>query len=223
MAEATTSSGKRNAENMDTDTGGIDPETKRPCFPPVAAEKLAGKTEFRRIPVQTNRRTPLQQNWEKIFTPVVEQLKLQIRYNLRNRSVELRTSQETKASNAIQKGADFVKAFLLGFDVNDALAIVRLDDLFVESFDVKDVKMLKGDHLGRAIGRLAGKGGKTKFSIENATKTRIVLADSKVHILGSYQSIQIARRAICALIMGSPPAKVYGKLRAIQSSASSRI
>jgi hypothetical protein len=29
--------------------------------------------------------------------------------------------------------------------------------------------------------------GKTKFTIENATKTRVVLADTKIHILGSYQ------------------------------------
>jgi len=179
------------------------PETiKRPSFPPVKKEKLSNGTEVRKIPVPTHRYSPLKENWMKIFTPIVEHLHLQVRFNLKVRQVEIRTCKETEDISNLQKAADFVRAFIYGFEVDDALALIRLDDLFVDSFEIKDVKAsLKGDHLNRSIGRLAGKGGRTKFTIENVSKTRIVLADQKIHILGSYKNIAIAKRAICNLIL----------------------
>jgi len=67
--------------------------------------------------------------------------------NTKSKSVELRTSSATTDPGALQKGEDFVKAFCLGFDVDDAIALLRLDDLFIETFEIKDVKTLTGDHL----------------------------------------------------------------------------
>ena len=129
--------------------------------------------------------------------------------------VELKTTKETSDPGALQKCADFVQAFVLGFE---AVALLRLDDLYVECFEVKDVKQtLHGEHMSRGIGRMAGKGGKTKFTIENTTRTRIVIADTHIRILGSFQNIKIARDSICALIMGSPPGKVFTRLRTIAS------
>jgi rRNA processing protein Krr1/Pno1 len=148
---------------------------------------------------------PLKSAWPKIYPPLVEHLKLQVRMNLKDKTVELRSSAITIDTGALQKGADFVKAFSLGFDVDDAIALLRLDDLYIETFEIKDVKTLTGEHLGRAIGRIAGKDGKTKFAIENTTKTRVVLADQKIHILGGFQNIRMAREAIVSLILGSPP------------------
>lgn len=85
-----------------------------------------------------NRFTPLKQNWLKIFTPVVEHLNLQMRFNIQSKCVEIRTHSGTKDKSSIQKAADFLRAFILGFEVEDALALIRLDEMFLESFEVQD-------------------------------------------------------------------------------------
>lgn len=191
-------------------------------FSPEKPSENRHKREERNVRVPPHRMSPLKVSWPKIYPALVEHLKLQVRMNVSKKSVELRTSKYTTDTGAIQKGADFIEAFCLGFDLDDAIALLRLDDLYMQSFEIKDVKSLEGEHLSRAIGRIAGKDGKTKFAIENASRTRVVLAGSKVHILGGFKNLHVAREAIVSLILGSPPGKVYGNLRTVSARMKER-
>ena len=93
------------------------------------------RVEVRKVPVPPHRMTPLKATWPKIYPPLVEHLKLQVRMNVKSKAVELRTSKHTTDTGALQKGADFVQAFCLGFDVEDSIALLRLDDLYIETFE----------------------------------------------------------------------------------------
>lgn len=106
-------------------------------FAPISAEQMGDET-YQRITVPPHRYTPLKQHWMEIYQPIVEHMKLQIRFNPRKRCVELRvslpastqlsfhcspgfhltqTSPETVNTGAMTKSADFVRAFLLGFEI----------------------------------------------------------------------------------------------------------
>lgn len=123
---------------IDTD-GAAPSQSAAPAFPPLpaSAQRSTLKSETRRIPIPPHRMTPLKKDWVNIFSPLTEMLQLQVRMNVQRKSVEIRvsadslrqceklrlnalekTSKHTKDIGAIQKGADFVKAYALGFDVN---------------------------------------------------------------------------------------------------------
>lgn len=183
--------------------------------------------EMRSVKIPHHRFPPLKKVWMEVYTPIVEQCKLEIRMNLKSRCVELRTCPATAQAAGVdgdnskvllQKAEYFVKAVVAGFDVKDAIALLRMDDVYIEGFEVKDVRAnLHGDNLSRCIGRMSGSHGKTKYTIENVTRTRIVIADTHIWIMGTTQNIRVARDALCDLIRGSPAAKVYTRVRAVMN------
>ena len=159
----------------------------------------------------------IKEKWMLIYTPIVEQCKLEVRMNLKSRSIDIRICKETIDAGLLQKAEDFVRAIVLGFEVEDALALIRLDDIYLDGFEVKDVKTLAGDNMSRCIGRMSGTHGRTKYTIENVTRTRVVIADTHLHIMGHVQNIRVAKDALVDLIRGSPGAKVVAKIRRVMN------
>lgn len=181
------------------------------------------KKEYKKIIVPANRLKPLKENWTTIVKALVEHMKLQVKMNSKLKCIELRTCDKTDDISSMHKSGEFLKAYLMGFDLQDSIALLRLEDLYLETFEVKDVKNLQGDHLSRCIGRICGEKGKTKYAIENSTRTRIIVQDSKISLLGSSTNIALARNAICSLILGAPPGKVYSQLRIIGKRINEKI
>ena len=48
------------------------------------------------------------------------------------------------------------------------------------------------------------------------------LPHRKIHILGSFANIKVAKDAIVSLILGSPPGKVYANLRTVSARMKQR-
>lgn len=70
-------------------------------FAPLTAKELSGRAESRKVSVPAHRYTPMKENWDAIYTPLVEQLGLQVRMNLKKRSVELRVRPCSSAASLL--------------------------------------------------------------------------------------------------------------------------
>ena len=91
-------------------------EEDRPKFGPSKDIKSQRRVDTRKVQISPHRMTPLKAAWRKIYPPLVEHLRLQIRMNIRAKAVELRTSSHTAETGALNKAEEFIKAFNLGFE-----------------------------------------------------------------------------------------------------------
>lgn len=216
------------------------PVSSSPALPENAVSRSELSASIRKISVPMNRLTPLRKDWMELIAPLTTHMKLAVQFNTKSKRIfiapawliaqasvgkggdgesavePIPESSEIRAINGgLERAVEYVKAYLLGFAIHDAMALLRLDDIFLQSFRVTDVKRLVNDNMSRAIGRIAGKDGKTKNAIQNSTKTRLVISNKNIYLLGSYDNINLARDAICSLILGKSPGRVYNHLRIV--------
>ncbi len=103
-----------------------------------------------------------------------------------------------------------VKAIGRGFDPDTALNLFR-DDVYLEIINLKEVL---GRHaIPRQRARLIGSKGSARKRLEELTDTNIRIYGNTVSIIGTFEAIELAKRAINRLIVdGSPHTVVFREL-----------
>ncbi|KAM0680830.1 pre-rRNA-processing protein pno1 [Glugoides intestinalis] len=174
-------------------------------------------THYRSIPIPENKIRLLKQEWLKVYTPIVQLGKLQLRFNHRTKHVEIKACDTTTDLAFLERSITYIQAILDGFKAEDAVTIMKFKDIFTESFNIQDIRKLKNSHLSRAIGRIIGRDGRIKESIENFSKCKFILRGERISLMGCEENIRIAKDAIGRLVQGSEPTSIFNRLRIIST------
>ena len=192
-------------------------------------EKVDENIFIRSVLIPKYKMTKIKQNWLKIYTAVIEHGNVQIRFNPLNKCVEVKTeTDQTDCKISLkEKGPEnislnriyvdrcilFITAILEGFKVDDSISILKFKDVFIEKFEISEVRRMKANHLSRAIGRIVGRQGKVKETIENLSKVKFNLINNVIYLMGTTSSIVMAKDAIGRLIQGNAPNVIFNKLK----------
>jgi ribosomal RNA assembly protein len=124
--------------------------------------------------------------------------------------VEVRLTEGGDPSSLF-KARDVVLAIANGFSPERAFKLLDEE----ASLAIIDLGEYAGDSkeaLTRIKGRIIGEGGKARRIIEEATGALVSVADDKVAIIGDYEAIEVAKRAVEMLAEGRQHSTVYGFL-----------
>ncbi len=102
---------------------------------------------------------------------------------------------------------EVIRAIGRGFNPEIAILLLK-QDYGLEIVNVADFAKNQKDII-RLRGRVIGEKGKSRTTIEELTETYISVFGKTISILGEFQGLATARRAIEQLLEGSPHSNVY--------------
>lgn len=102
---------------------------------------------------------------------------------------------------------DIIKAVGRGFNPEIAMRLFK-QDYVLEILNLSDFVKSQDQQL-RLRGRVIGKGGKARSTIEEFTETAISVYGKTIAIIGFCDDVAISKKAVESLLSGSPHASVY--------------
>jgi ribosomal RNA assembly protein len=101
-----------------------------------------------------------------------------------------------------------IQAFGRGFDFNAAMNLLD-EEYYLETIEIKDYTGKSRSRMITLKGRVIGTKGKTKKLIENYTQTKLAIYGKTICIIGKWDRVMIAKKAIDMLLSGKLHTTVY--------------
>jgi len=102
---------------------------------------------------------------------------------------------------------EVITAIARGFNPDLALNLLKTD-YCIDIINIKDYASTKNSIL-RLKGRVIGKDGRSRITIEELTETNICVYGKTISVIGETSNVLNAKRAIESLLKGSTHASVY--------------
>ncbi|MEM5836552.1 MAG: KH domain-containing protein [Candidatus Aenigmatarchaeota archaeon] len=106
---------------------------------------------------------------------------------------------------------EVIKAFGRGFDFEDALNLLD-EEYCLETINIQDFSGKSKNRMIVVKGRVIGRKGKAKKLIEKYTNVKIAIYGKTVSIIGKWEDVQKAKRAVESLLQGRKHGTVFRKL-----------
>jgi len=143
----------------------------------------------------------------KVKREVEKQLGVELKVDSESGLVEVKLKEGEEPSKLF-KAKDVVTAIANGFSPERALKLVD-EDVSLALVDLRDYVGDSEKSLVRIKGRIIGEEGKARRFIEEATGAFVSVSRDKVAIIGDYDALEIAKKAVEMLASGKQHSTVY--------------
>lgn len=115
------------------------------------------------------------------------------------------------------KAIEIILAISKGFSPERAYRLLTED--LLQLIDIRDYAGKSANSIQRIKGRIIGKGGKSRKTIEELTGANISVYGHTIALIGSFQEIKIATEAVSMISKGSSHKSAYNMLQAARRKA----
>jgi len=139
---------------------------------------------------------------------IEESLRVILEVDSKMGDVEIRLRPDQSDPSAILKAKNVITAVGRGFAPDKAMRLVD-DETLLEVIDLRDYLGRSKSAVERIEGRVIGKRGKTRATIEELTGADISVYGNTISIIGEPIQFTVAKDAVSMLIEGSEHKTVY--------------